>query len=335
MMRTMRAIVVTELGGPEVLKSQEVPLNWPRGARDVLVRLRAASLNPADIYFRRLGPYVRSDAPLILGHDGAGEIEAVGSRVTRFKPGDAVCFCNGGIGGDPGTYADFAVVPESQLVPKAPSVDFVQAAALPLVAITLWESLYDRARLRRGERVLVHAGAGGTGHIGIQLARLAGAQVATTVSSEAKAALAAELGAELVIRYREQDFATAISGWTKGRGLDVAVDNVGAEVMQRTFSVMAPYGRVVTLMGTPADTSDGAAYNGNLTVHNVMMLTPMWLGLKARLRQQADRAHKVMNLVAKGNLRVVVDKVFPLSEAVAAHRYLESGQAVGKVVLAM
>jgi NADPH:quinone reductase len=335
MIRTMRAIVATELGGPEVLKSREVPLNWPRGARDVLVRLKAASINPADMYFRRLGPYVRSDGPLILGHDGAGEVEAVGSRVTRFKSGDGVCFCNGGIGGDPGTYADFAVVPESQLVPKAPSVDFIQAAALPLVAITLWESLYDRARLRQGERVLVHAGAGGTGHIGIQLAKLAGAQVATTVSSEAKAALAAELGAELVIRYREQDFATAISGWTRGGGLDVAVDNVGAEVMQRTFSAMAPYGRVVTLMGTPGDASDGAAYNGNLTIHNVMMLTPMWLGLKARLRQQADRVRRAMNLLAEGKLRVVVDQVFPLSEAVAAHRHLESGKTVGKVVLAI
>src|SRR6266481_4890644 len=331
----MRAIVATGLGEPEVLELRSVPLHWPRGPGDVLVRLKAAGINPADAYFRRFGPYVQSEGPFIPGHDGAGEVEAVGAQVRRFKRGDAVCFCDGGIGGDPGTYAEFAVVPSSRLVRKPPHVDFIQAAALPLVAITLWESLYERARVRPGERVLIHAGAGGTGHIGIQLARLAGAQVATTVSSEAKAALAAELGAELVIRYREQDFATAISGWTKGRGLDVAVDNVGAEVMQRTFSVMAPYGRVVTLMGTPADTSDGAAYNGNLTVHNVMMLTPMWLGLKARLRQQADRAHKVMNLVVKGNLRVGVDKVFPLSEAVAAHRYLESGQAVGKVVLAM
>jgi len=310
-----------------------VPLHWPRGPGDVLVRLKAAGINPADAYFRRFGPYVQSEAPFIPGHDGAGDVEAVGAQVRRFKPGDAVCFCDGGIGGDPGTYAEFAVVPASRLVPKPPHVDFIQAAALPLVAITLWESLYDRARVRAGEQVLIHAGAGGTGHIGIQLARLAGARVATTVSTQAKATLAAELGAELVIPYRDQDFVAAVKDWTRGRGLDLALDNLGGEAMQRTFAAMAPYGRVVTLMGTPCDTADGAAYNGNLTIHNVMMLTPLWRGLKARLRQQADRVQKSMTLLVEGKLRVVVDQVFPMSEAAAAHRHLESGKAIGKLVL--
>jgi NADPH:quinone reductase len=329
----MRAIVATGLGEPDVLELRSVPLHWPRGPGDVLVRLKAAGVNPADAYFRRFGPYVQSEGPFIPGHDGAGEVEAVGAQVRRFKPGDAVCFCDGGIGGDPGTYAEFAVVPSSRLVRKPPHVDFVQAAALPLVAITLWESLYERARVRAGEQVLIHAGAGGTGHIGIQFARLAGARVATTVSTQAKATLAAELGAELVIRYRERDFVAAVKDWTKGRGLDVALDNLGAEAMQRTFSAMAPYGRVVTLMGTPGDTAEGAAYNGNLTIHNVMMLTPLWRGLTARLRQQADRVQKSMTLLAEGKLRVVIDQVFPMTEAAAAHRYLESGKATGKVVL--
>jgi NADPH2:quinone reductase len=329
----MQAIVATGQGEPDVLELRSVPLHWPRGPGDVLVRLKAAGVNPADAYFRRFGPYVQSEGPFIPGHDGAGEVEAVGAQVRRFKPGDAVCFCDGGIGGDPGTYAEFAVVPSSRLVRKPPHVDFVQAAALPLVAITLWESLYERARVRPGEQVLIHAGAGGTGHIGIQFARLAGARVATTVSTQAKAALAAELGAELVIPYREQDFVAAVKDWTKGRGLDVALDNVGAEAMQRTFAAMAPYGRVVTLMGTPGDTAEGAAYNGNLTIHNVMMLTPLWRGLRARLRQQADRVQKSMTLLAGGKLRIVVDQVFPMTEAAAAHRYLETGKAIGKVVL--
>ena len=329
----MRAIVATGLGEPEVLELRSVPLHWPRGPGDVLVRLKAAGINPADAYFRRFGPYVQSEGPFIPGHDGAGDVEAVGAQVRRFKPGDAVCFCDGGIGGDPGTYAEFAVVPASRLVPKPPHVDFIQAAALPLVAITLWESLYDRARVRAGEQVLIHAGAGGTGHIGIQLARLAGARVATTVSTQAKATLAAELGAELVIPYRDQDFVAAVKDWTRGRGLDLALDNLGGEAMQRTFAAMAPYGRVVTLMGTPGDTADGAAYNGNLTIHNVMMLTPLWRGLKARLRQQADRVQKSMTLLVEGKLRVVVDQVFPMSEAAAAHRHLESGKAIGKLVL--
>jgi len=332
-MTKMRAVVATALGGPEVLELRDLPLPEIRGARDVLVRLKAASLNPADAYFRRFGPYVASPGPLILGHDGAGVVEAVGARVTRVAPGDAVCFCNGGIGADPGTYAEFAVVPESQLVRKPDGVSFAQAAALPLVSITLWESLYDRARVRRGESVLIHAGAGGTGHIGIQLARLAGARVATTVSSDAKAALALELGAELAIRYRQQDFVAAARQWTWGRGLDVALDNVGAEVMQRSFAAMAPYGRVVTLMGTSGDTAEGAAYNANLTIHNVMMLTPMWRGLRTQLRHQADRVGKAMALLADGRLRIVIDSSFPLAAAAEAHRHLESGDSRGKVVL--
>lgn len=333
MNQKMRAVVATALGGPEVLELRELPMPALRGPRDVLIRLKAASINPADAYFRRSGPYLQSQGPLILGHDGAGLVEAIGPQVTRFGPGDAVCFCNGGIGGDPGTYAEFAVVPESQLVRKPTEVDFAQAAALPLVSITLWESLHDRARVRRGESVLIHAGAGGTGHIGIQLAKLAGARVATTVSSDAKAALASELGAELAIRYRQQDFVALTREWTGGRGLDVALDNVGAEAMQRTYSAMSPYGRVVTLMGTPGDTDAGAAYNGNLTIHNVMMLTPMWLGLRPRLRQQADRIGKAMALLAEGKLRIVIDRIFPLAEAAAAHRHVESRNVLGKVVL--
>jgi NADPH2:quinone reductase len=331
----MRAIVATERGGPEVLELRNVALPWPRGRGDVLVRLKAAAVNPADAYFRRFGPYVHPERPFIPGHDGAGEVEAVGSLVRRFKPGDAVCFCNGGIGDQAGTYAEYAVVPSGQLVHKPEGVDFLQAAALPLVAITLSEALLERAKVRRGDHVLIHAGAGGTGHVGIQLARLAGAHVATTVSTPAKAKLAAELGAELVIAYRERDFVAATRHWTNGRGLDVALDNVGPEVMQRTFSAMRPYGRVVTLMGTPGDTADGAAYNGNLTIHNVMMLTPMWRGLTAVLRHQADLAHRAINLLASGKLRIVIDRVFPLSEAAAAHRRLESGESIGKIVLAM
>jgi NADPH:quinone reductase and related Zn-dependent oxidoreductases len=145
--------------------------------------------------------------------------------------------------------------------------------------------------------------------------------------------LALELGAELAIRYREQDFVAAAREWTRGRGLDVALDNVGAEVMQRSFSAMAPYGRVVTLMGTPGDTTEGAAYNANLTIHNVMMLTPMWRGLRTQLRHQADRVGKAMALLADGRLRIVVDRSFPLAAAADAHRHLESGKSLGKVVL--
>jgi NADPH:quinone reductase len=331
----MKAVVATAKGGPEVLVPQQVDLPWPGGSGDVLVRLKAAALNPADVWFRKLGGYLEPAGPFILGHDGAGIVEATGSDVPNVKPGDRVCFCYGGIGGAPGTYAEFAVVPADLLAVIPDKVDFITAAAVPLVLITLSEALADRARVLPGESVLIHAGAGGTGHIGVQLAKLRGARVATTVSGESKANLVHELGADLAIPYREKDFVAAAMDWTAGHGLDVALDNVGADIMLQTFKAMAPYGRVVTLMGTPGDTPETNAYNGNLTIHNVMMLTPMWLGLSDRLRSQAAHVREGLRLVADGKLRVIVDQVFALNEAGAAHAYLESGRAVGKVALSI
>jgi NADPH:quinone reductase len=271
----------------------------------------------------------------VLGHDGAGIVEAVGAEVLKIKPGERVCFCNGGIGGDYGTYAEFAVVPESQLVKVPANIETTEAAALPLVAITMLEALQDRLNVQTGEYTLIHAGAGGTGHIGIQIARLLGARVATTVSGEAKARLAEELGAECTILYRNEDFVQVARDWTGGRGADAALDNVGAETLQKTFRAMAPYGRVATLMGTPGDDGDTTAYNMNLTLHNVMMLTPMWLGLADRLAQQAERVAEAIGWLAEKQLRVVIDRVFPLKEVTDAHRYLESGKAVGKIVLSI
>lgn len=328
----MRAVVANGTGGAEVLELREVPLSWPRGGRDVLVRLKAASLNPADVYFRAYGTYIKSAAP-ILGHDGAGLIEAVGDEVSRFRPGDRVCFCNGGIGGDPGTYAEFAVVPEEQIVRVPDNIDWGAAAALPLVTITAWEALYERAALVQGEYVLIHAGAGGTGHVAVQLAALRGAHIAATVSSEAKAAFLRGLGVDRPILYRQEDFAEATLAWTTGRGVAVALDNVGAETLQRTFRAMAPYGRVVTLMGTPGDDAEGSAYNKNLTLHNLMMLTPMWLGLRDRLRHQAEIVEEAMAFLATGELTLHIDSSFPLAEAAAAHRRLEAGGMTGKIVL--
>jgi NADPH2:quinone reductase len=331
----MKAIVATAKGGSNVLQQQDVDLRWPAGRTDVLVRLKAAALNPADIFFRQLGGYVASGGPFILGHDGAGIVEAVGAAVDSVRPGDRVCFCHGGIGDSPGTYAQFAVVPADLLALIPKEIEFTQAAALPLVFITVTEALYDRADVKADEYVLIHAGAGGTGHIGVQLAKLRGARVATTVGSDAKAELVKGLGADLAILHRTQDFVEAAKEWTGGRGLDVAFDNVGADIMLRTFKVMAPYGRVITLMGTPGDTAETDAYNGNLTIHNVMMLTPMWLKLESRLRLQAGHVRQGLSLVAAGKLQVVVDRVFALSEAAAAHDYLESGKAIGKVVLSI
>lgn len=325
------AIVTTDKGGADVLKLQQVELAWPRGPSDVLVELRAAALNPADVFFRQLGGYLSGPDPFVLGHDGMGVVREVGSAVTRVRPGDRVCFCNGGIGGAMGTYAEAAVVPDWQLARVPDAVDDATAAALPLVAITCWESLYERAAVKPGEFVLIHGGAGGTGHVAVQLAALRGAHVAATVSSAEKARIVTELGAEMPINYREADFADAALGWSGG--LQVAFDNAGAEVMQKTYRAMAPYGRVVTLMGVAPDDADLNAYNLNLTLHNVMMLTPMWKGLTQRLKDQAEIVEKALELVAQGRLKLRLSESFALADAGKAHSFLESGKATGKVTL--
>jgi NADPH:quinone reductase len=330
----IRAVVANAKGGPEVLKIETVTLPWPRGTSDVLVQLRAAALNPADVFFRELGGYLSGGTPFVLGHDGAGIVKEVGAEVRSVKPGDRVCFCNGGIGGDMGTYAEAAVVPEYQLARIPEGVSDETAAGLPLIAITAWESLYDRARLKPGETALIHGGAGGTGHMAIQLARLRGARPATTISSQEKARIVSDLGAELIINYRQKDFVEAVLAWAPA-GIHVALDNAGADVLQRTFKAMAPYGRVVTLMGTPGDDADLSAYNANLTIHNVMMLTPMWRGLTQRLKEQADIVRQSLALVSEKKLRLRIAEIFRLEEAGKAQIYLRSGQGNGKVILSI
>ena len=329
----MKAIVLTEPGAPQVLQAKQVDIPWPASDTDVLVRLSAAALNPADAYFRSFGPYVEQDGPCILGHDGAGIVEQVGSDVSRVQPGQRVCFCNGGIGAQPGSYAEFAVVPETQLALVPDAVDDASAAALPLVFITAWESIYERAQVGRGETVLVHAGAGGTGHIAVQLAAVLGARVATTVSSEAKIELVTKLGAERAIAYRSEDFTEVAREWSDGRGVDVALDNLGAEVFRKTIGAMAPYGRLVTLMGMPGDDDNETAYVQNLTVHNVMMLTPMLLGLQARLDHQATLVARGLQMLARGELQVVIDSRYAIDDIVAAHARLDNGSNTGKIVI--
>ena len=329
----IKAVVATEKGGASVLRLTDVELAWPQGPSDVMVELKAAALNPADVFFRELGGYLSGPQPFVLGHDGMGVVTKVGPSVTRVKPGDRVCFCNGGIGGTLGTYAEAAVVPEGQLAKVPDSVDDLTAAALPLVAITCWEALYERAVVQPGECVLIHGGAGGTGHVAVQLAALRGARVAATVSSAEKAAIVTALGAELPINYRETDFAETALDWSGG--LQVAFDNAGPEVMQKTYRAMAPYGRVVTLMGVAPDDADLNAYNLNLTLHNVMMLTPMWKGLTKRLTEQAAIVEQALSLVAAGKLRLRLSESFALADAAKAQTFLESGQAVGKVTLRM
>ncbi|HEY5658167.1 MAG TPA: zinc-binding dehydrogenase [Myxococcota bacterium] len=330
-----RALSMRAAGGPEVLEMGDLELPWPRNETDVLVRLHATSVNPADAYFRSSGPYLGEATGCVLGHDGAGVVEAIGSGVTHFQPGDRVCFCYGGIGGEPGNYALHTVVPEYVLAPIPDGVPFAQAAALPLVFITVWESLQERAGLREGEFALIHGGAGGTGHVGVQVARELGARVAATVSTPEKAELVAKLGAERPIIYPQEDFVRAALEWTGGRGVDVVLDNVGVEVLQRSFEALAVYGRAVALVESPADTPEATAYNRNLTIANVMMLTPMWLGMSERVAEQAAIVARGVSWLAEGRITVHVGRTFPLERGADAHRCIEAGGSTGKIVLTM
>jgi NADPH2:quinone reductase len=324
---------MTAVGGPEVLEIREIDITWPSNENDVLVRIKTAGLNPADTFFRALGTYIDGTGPIVLGHDGAGVVEAIGPSVSDFKVGDRVCFCKGGIGGDLGTYCELAVVPQERLAPIPDQVDYHSAAAFPLVAITAWEALVERAALTAGEHVLIHGGAGGTGQMAIQIARLQGARIAATVSTQAKADLVSQLGAERPILYKSEQFVKAATDWTNGHGLDVALDNVGPEVMSQTYSAMAPYGRIATLMGTPADDGELNAYNRNLAIHNVMMLTPMWFGLDDHLKRQAAIVRKLISHLATGEIKMAVTDVYSLTEVARAHQHLEAGGMSGKIVL--
>jgi NADPH2:quinone reductase len=329
----MKAMVMTATGGREVLALREIPEPPLRTGHDLLVRVKAAGVNPVDTKLRSRGTFYPDRLPCVLGCDGAGVVEEVGADARRFRAGDEVYFCNGGIGGDPGCYAEHAVVDERYVAAKPRSLDFAQAAAAPLVLITAWESLYDRGRMHASQTVLVHAGAGGVGHVAIQLARRAGCRVLTTVSTDEKAAFVRGLGAEEVIPYRTVDVADAALSWTDGVGVDVALDTVGGETFAHTFCAVRHYGDLVTLLQPPADVDWKLARLRNLRVSLELMLTPMYDDLHDARLHQADILAQCARLFDEGLLSVHVSHRLPLEEAAEAHRLIEQGGLTGKVVL--
>ena len=262
----MRAVLMTAAGGPEVLEVADLPEPQITGERDVKVRLRAAGINPVD-YKLRSGGTIGGSLPVVLGVDGAGVVEAIGPAVTRFKNGDEVYFVDGGYGPTPGTYQEVKIVDERLLARKPERLSFVEAAAAPLVTITAWEALRGRARVERGQRVLVQAGAGGVGHMAVQIARLAGARVATTVSPGPKTELASSLGAELCIDYTREDVAAKLRAWTGTDGADVVHDTVGGKTFTACFELVRPYGDLVSNVESPwEDAAIEAMHNRNLRV---------------------------------------------------------------------
>ncbi|MDJ0805783.1 MAG: zinc-dependent alcohol dehydrogenase family protein [Gammaproteobacteria bacterium] len=329
----MKAVLMPETGGPEVLSLQEVTAPELQAPHQLKIALKAAGVNPVDTKLRSRGVFLPNGLPAVLGCDGAGVVLEIGKDVQRFKPGDEVWFCSGGLGGPLGNYAQITLVDEAACCLKPSTLSFEQAAAGPLVLITAWEALFDRARLSEGQTVLVHAGAGGVGHVAIQLAKSIGARVLTTVSSPDKVRFVKALGVDEAILYPEIDFVTAVNDLTKGRGADVVFDTVGPEVFKQSIPAVAHYGDLVTLLDPGLDVNWKEARNRNLRIAFTLMLTPMLRELPEARAHHGAILQRCAELVAAGRLRIEVARSLPLAQAAEAHRLIEAGHTLGKLVL--
>ncbi len=331
----MKAIVLTAPGGVECLQWQEIPAPELPSPHHACIRIHAAGLNPVDYKMRNRGGTRPESLPIVLGCDGAGIVEHVGEAVRHFQPGDEVYWMNGGIGGaEPGNYAEYTVVHEDYLARKPANWPMHEAAALPLAWITAWEALVDRAQLARGQTVLVIGGAGGVGHLAIQLAHELGARVAATVGSAAKAQFARALGAEHTILYNEENIAQSCAAWTDGQGVDIIFDTVGGEGFCQAFAAAKVYGKIVTLL-EQACTAEAIkqAKVKNLGIFYELMLTPMMQNLHAARVGQRHMLEAATQLAEAGKLRVHLSQALPLAQAVQAHLLLEQGHTQGKIVL--
>lgn len=331
----MKAIVMTAPGTPDVLRLVDMPRPEIQSPNEMRVRLHAAGVNPIDAKLRQSALYYPERLPAVLGCDGAGVVEAVGGAVSRFRPGDEVYFFNNGIGGAPGNYAEYAVIDADFAAPKPRNASMAEAAALPLVLITAWEALFERGRLRAEETVLIHAGAGGVGHIAVQLASNSGARVLAT-ASVAKTDFVRALGVRDVIDYRHDDFVRICRELTAGRGADLILDTVGGDTFNRSLEAVSLYGRIATLLQSPFDAEllkQGRLRN--VGIDYVLMLAPLYLGDRgARIRQRRI-LEAGTRLVEAGKLKVHVSTVLPLAQAARAHELIETGRSLGKIVLSI
>ena len=329
----MRAVQMTAVGGPEVLQTAELPEPEIATPTQIKVRLHAAGVNPIDTKIRSRGLFYDAEPPAILGCDGAGEVVATGEAVERFSVGDRVWFCHGGLGREPGNYAEYTVVEQDEAEAMPETIDFVQAAGGPLVLITAWEALFDQARLAAAETVLIHAGAGGVGHVAIQLAKARGARVLTTAGTEESIALARELGADEVIDYRSGNVVERTLALTDGQGVDVCLESVGPQVFRDSIELMAPYGRLVTLLDPGRELDLSKARLKNLQIAFTLMLTPMLLDLREPRLHHGEILRECAMLIDDGRLRIHVGQTLPLEQATEAHRLIEGGHSHGKIVL--
>jgi NADPH2:quinone reductase len=320
----MKSIQVKETGGPEKMLLVDAPKPQP-GPKEALVRIASSGVNFIDIYFRT-GLY-KADAPIVLGSEAAGVVEAVGSEVTEVAPGDRVAYAM-----IRGSYAEYAIVPAAKLVKIPDRVDFQTAAAAMLQGMTAHYLTHSTYSLKSGDTCLVHAAAGGAGGLIVQMAKMLGARVIGTVSTDEKARIAREHGADEVIIYTRQDFEAEVKRLTNGRGADVVYDSVGKSTFEKSLNSLRPRG-MMALFGQssgPVPPLDP----GILNIKGSLFLTRPSLAHYAATREELLwRASDVLNWIAAGKLKLRIDRVYPLAEAAAAHRDLEGRHTAGKLLL--
>ena len=313
----MRAIVVERFGDPDVLELKQIDRPEP-GPGELLVRVVCAGTNPVDAKLRRFGGGRRVTAPVVLGYDASGVVEAVGPGVTRFQPGDEVYYMHEVYGRRIGSYAEYNAVPEAIVARKPVSLTHEEAAAVPLACGTAWEGIVRRLDVRPGETVLIHGGAGGVGSFAVQLAKVCGARVIATAGGENQETLKS-LGVDVAVDYTREDPIEAALEATGGEGVDAVFDSVGGELVARSIRATKPFGRLATVLD-PKGAIERFALK-NLTLFGIL-ITP-----------DARRLEAVGRLIDQGRIRPIVDRVLPLENVREAHRRLDTGHGRGKVVL--
>lgn len=328
----MQSIIMTAIGDADVLKFQDSPEPDITKSTQIKVKLAAAGVNPVDTKIRANGLFYGNEPPAILGCDGAGDVIDIGSAVSRFKLGDKVWFCHGGLGREQGNYAQYNVLDERYASLMPHSYSYNEAAASPLVFITAWGALFDRGGLQAGQTVLIHAGAGGVGHIAIQLAKIKGARVITTVSSEQKSGFVKSLGADEAVIYHPHGFVDEVNKLTDNKGADLVFDTVSPAVFKDSIQATAHFGRLVTLLD-PGALDLAEARVRNLLIGFELMLTPMLRDLP----EARDKHIAILNQCAvyadQGRLKPHISQLLPLKEAARAHKLIETRHTSGKIVL--
>ncbi|PFP23138.1 quinone oxidoreductase [Bacillus sp. AFS073361] len=327
----MKAQVIKKFGDPSVFEMAKV--HKPEAIPGhVVIHVKATSVNPIDTKVRSgVVSAIAPEFPAILHGDVAGVVVEVGDGVSEFKIGDEVFGCAGGVKGTDGALTEYMLADVQLLAIKPRNLTMAQAAALPLVTITAWESLYNRANIQNGQTVLIHGATGGVGHVAIQLAKVAGAKVYTTASSEEKLNIGQRLGADVTINYREQSVEEYVIEHTDGKGFDVVFDTVGGENLDRSFQAAATYGTVLSIAAR--STHDLSPLHAKaLSLHITFMILKIMN--KEKRQEYGNILRKVTNLVEEGKLQPLVDeRVFDFDQVNEAHTFLESNKAIGKIVL--